>query len=740
MSAPLLPEHRADLQKSGLSEETIAACGLHSVRPADLKACRIPDVVSALAFPYYSLNGTPLDFQRWKLFYGDEISDKPKYWQPKGSDPLPYLPPLCAWQGLASDPTKPLLITEGEKKALAACQAGLPCIGIAGVWNWRTKLDTGERLTLPGLDQFIWKGRTVELVPDSDAWRPEKEADILRGFYALAMELKDRGAVGSFVALQDSVPKRGLDDFFAQIPVFQQETFTSCTRYPLDAPRFKELASWYQKWEKNQQSSNDPGLTKVIADEILRTDHFAKDAGNQLYVFERGCYRPYGDARIARRMKRFLEQTGHTSSWTIHRMREVTEYLRVDAPDLWDRPLASVLNLTNGLLDVKTGTLSPHSPRHLSPVQLPVAFDPSATCPLWEAFTARVLPMDCETLPFEVVASAMRGEILDQKAVLFVGAGENGKSTLLAAIGAFLGSENVSTLALQRLESDKFAVVRLLGKLANVCADLPSDHLAGTSTFKSLTGGDRLTGERKFQGSFEFSSYARLIFSTNHYPTSKDASHAFFRRWLVVPFDAVLDPGEKIPNLAAQLSGSGELSGVLNRALAALPGMRERGGFTQSESTQASLMEFREMTDPLAAWLDRCTVLSPEGMVSRKDLAILYNAALDAAGRSLTSPKAFCAAVRRLRPILKDGQRKIDGEVKDVFLGLSLSSLTPRTTGQESAHSVHSGRFPQISLQDQIEEGERVESIKIENELNELNGLSDPATVDENEIIDLDTP
>ena len=740
MTTPFLSEHRADLQKSGLSEATIAACGLHSVRPADLKACGIRGVVHALAFPYYSLNGTPSDFQRWKLFYGDEISDKPKYWQPKGSDPLPYFPALCAWQGLASDPTKPLLITEGEKKALAACQIGLPCIGIAGVWNWRTKLDTGERLTLPGLDQFIWKGRTVELVPDSDAWRPEKEEDILRGFYALAMDLKDRGAMVSFVALQDGVQKCGLDDFFAQIPVFQQETFTDCIRYPLDAPRFKRLASWYQQWGKRQQSDRNPGRTKILAAQILKTDHFAKDAGRQLYVFERGCYRSHGEEHVARRVQRYLEQTGRTAWWSAHRTREVVEYLRVAAPDLWDRPLASVTNLTNGLLDVKTGTLSPHSPCHLSPVQLPVAFDPSATCPLWESFTARVLPMDCQTLPFEVVASAMRGEILDQKAVLFVGAGENGKSTLLAAIGAFLGSENVSTLALQRLESDKFAVVRLLGKLANICADLPSDHLAGTSTFKALTGGDRLTGERKFQGSFEFSPYARLLFSTNHYPTSKDATHAFFRRWLIVPFDAVLDPREKIPNLVAQLSGPGELSGVLNRALAALPGMIKCGGFTRSESTQVALMEFREMTDPLAAWLDRCTVLSPEGMVTRKDLAILYNAASDATGRPLTSPKAFCAAVRRLRPTLKDGQRKIDGEVKDVFLGLSLSSLTPRTTGQESAHSVHSGRFPQISLQDQIEEGERVESIKIENELNGLNELSDPATVDEQEIIDLDTP
>ena len=519
--------------------------------------------------------------------------------------------------------------------------------------------------------------------------------------------------------------KIGLDDFFARIPAFQRETFAGCQRVPLDDPAFKALAAWYQRWEKRQRDGGDKGLTKILADEILRTDHFAKDAGDLLYVFQGGCYRPHGEARIFRQVKRLLEQNGDTAQWSSHRAREVVEYLSVDTPDLWDRPPASVINLTNGLLDVRTGTLSPHSPSHLSPVQLPVAFDPSATCPLWKSFTARVLPTDCHTVPFEVVASAMRGEITDQKAVLFVGAGENGKSTLLETVSAFLGRENVSTLALQRLEADKFAVVRLLGKLANVCADLPSDHLAGTSTFKALTGGDRLTGERKFQGSFEFSPFARLLFSTNHYPSSKDASHAFFRRWLVVPFDAVLDPHEKISNFAAQLSSPSELSGVLNRALAALPGMIQRGGFTQSESTQASLMEFREMTDPLAAWLDRFTVLSPKGMVSRKDLAISYNAAPDAAGRPLMTPKAFCAAVRRLRPTLKEGQRTMGGEVKDVFLGLSLPSHTPSTTGQESAHSVHSGLFPQISLQGQIEEGERVKSIKIGNELNGLNGLNE---------------
>lgn len=200
---PLHPDALADLKKSGLSDETIARCGLHSVPPADLKACPIPGVVHALAFPYFALDGSPLEFVRWKLFYEGEPGDKPKYWQPTGTDPLPYFPPFCDWQSLASDPTHTLLITEGEKKALAAGQAGLPCIGIAGVWNWRAKLDTGERLILPGLDQFVWKGRTAELVPDSDVWRTGKE-QALAGFYALGRELQTHGARVVFVKLPEA--------------------------------------------------------------------------------------------------------------------------------------------------------------------------------------------------------------------------------------------------------------------------------------------------------------------------------------------------------------------------------------------------------------------------------------------------------------------------------------------------------------------------------------------------------
>lgn len=480
----------------------------------------------------------------------------------------------------------------------------------------------------------------------------------------------------------------------------------------------------YPKGEDRGKAQSDHGLIKELADEILATEHFARDAGGQLYVFADGAYRPHGEVSISQHVKAILLANGDTKQWSSYRAREVQEFIRVDAPQLWERPPVDTLNLRNGLLDLSTHTLRLHAPDYLSPVQLPVAYEPTALCPLWDSFIARVLPDDCRRLPYELVTASLRGEVSDQQAVLLVGTGENGKSTLLAAIVAFLGRENVSGLALQRLELDKFSVVRLLGKLANICADLPSDHLASTSTFKALTGGDWLTAERKFQGSFEFVSFARLLFSTNHYPQSKDSSQAFFRRWLVIPFDAMIDPHERIPNLADRLAEPHELSGVLNQALSLLPAMMTRGGFSQSETTRAAMMEFREMTDPLAAWVERSTDATPHGMTSKKDLHIAYGAHADANGRPPMSPKSFYAGVKRLRPGLTEAQRRIHGEIRDVFLGIALKSQNEGTVSALSAHSAHSSQISLGCTKERKEGEERVIGLSRRNELNGLTPLT----------------
>jgi len=268
----------------------------------------------------------------------------------------------------------------------------------------------------------------------------------------------------------------------------------------------------------------------------------------------------------------------------------------------------------------------------------------------------------------------MRPDVSIQKAILLLGEGANGKSTYLAGVTAFLGRSNVSSVSLHKLESDRFSVARLVGKLANICSDLPSNHLVGTSTFKALTGGDTMLAESKFKDSFEFMPYARLVFSANHAPASADSSYAFFRRWHVIPFIRTFEGAEEIPRpeMDARLSNPRELSGVLNKALWALGLMQEQGGMIKSESMARAGDEFQRATDPVAVWLDCSTIEESAAFVSKKALLIAYNAAAEAAGRPPMTATAFGRILRRLRPNLQEGQRTVAGELAWVWLGLGL--------------------------------------------------------------------
>lgn len=179
MSA-LAPEHLDDLKKSGLTTTTIDALHYAAVRPQDLK---LRGVESAYALPYFHLDGTVNDFRRLKLFPPVKNGHgSMKYWQPAGTPPNLYCPPLFDWAIVAKDSHTPLLITEGEKKAAAACQQGLVTAAIGGVWCWGSTLDNGDRLTLPLLDEFQWTGRPVWLCPDSDGWHEGKEKSGASGF------------------------------------------------------------------------------------------------------------------------------------------------------------------------------------------------------------------------------------------------------------------------------------------------------------------------------------------------------------------------------------------------------------------------------------------------------------------------------------------------------------------------------------------------------------------------------
>lgn len=423
-------------------------------------------------------------------------------------------------------------------------------------------------------------------------------------------------------------------------------------------------------------------IIPLVADAILaRGERFAVDASGALWHYRAGVYQPHGDTVVRRLAKELLlGELAMPEKWSTHLADEIVAFLAVDAPQLWERPPEDRVNVQNGILSWRSRTLAPHSPEFLSPVQLGARYDPAARCPAIDAFVGQVFPDDAQQLAWELLAWLMVPSTDIQKAALLLGEGGNGKSTYLALCEAFLGKRNTSALPLQKLEADRFAAARLVGKLANICADLPSEALAGTSMFKAITGGDVISGERKFHESFDFTPFARLVFSANTPPRSPDASTAFYDRWIAIPFGGRFrGAAGEVPRreLDARLSAPAELSGALNRALDALPQLVKTARFSPAASVEQALRDFREVTDPFSIWLDVATTADPFAVTLCSALRSAYAKHCLEVGGAPMSDTALTQALKRARPHVDKKQRTVDDRVQWCYLGIGLGSQRP---------------------------------------------------------------
>ena len=121
--------------------------------------------------------------------------------------------PPCA-RGLLEDPSRPLFITEGVRKADAAVSKGLCCIDLLGVWNWRGTNDWGGKTALPDWEHIALNGREVYICFDSDVMlKPAVHEAMAR----LKAFLESRKASVRLVYLPPgpSAEKTGLDDWLA---------------------------------------------------------------------------------------------------------------------------------------------------------------------------------------------------------------------------------------------------------------------------------------------------------------------------------------------------------------------------------------------------------------------------------------------------------------------------------------------------------------------------------------------
>ncbi|GAX59894.1 hypothetical protein SCALIN_C04_0382 [Candidatus Scalindua japonica] len=296
----IAPEHRKDLKRSGLSDDTIKEAGIKSVPSGQINmklGFNIDGLVSMYEIPFDE------DYSRFKACYEDgktfnkDGSEKPKYLARKDSGNRLFIPSKA--KTILQDVSIPLEITEGEKKSLKACQEGLYCIAITGLWNWKVK-DKYE--LIPDYNEIALDGRTIYLIPDNDWLLPNRRGErknLKQAVSGLAYILIDRGAKVYWRELPQGEGKIGLDDFLChhsvdelkQLPVHQLRKLTLDEMISNATPDIQQeeiqeisrrIASLQSESEKSQYVNRLSDKTKISKRAItkdIKEQHSQKGSG-----------------------------------------------------------------------------------------------------------------------------------------------------------------------------------------------------------------------------------------------------------------------------------------------------------------------------------------------------------------------------------------------------------------------------------------------------------------------------
>ncbi|MDZ4906342.1 DNA primase family protein [Clostridium perfringens] len=373
---------------------------------------------------------------------------------------------------------------------------------------------------------------------------------------------------------------------------------------------------WYEEQEKGLKF-----LPFVLAKHLSETRDVYY-GGESFLIYENGVYNISGEKEAGRIIMDYM-LPNYCIMASIRDCREQWDILvSKDFDDFNRNPY--LVNVRNGLLDIRDMSFKEHTPSYLSTVQLNVEYNPQVDCPQFKKFLNEVL--DCKLIPLvqEIVGYLLTTNTASQKAFVFWGPARTGKSTLLWVVEyLLLGKKNVSNIPWQEI-GDKFKTAELLGKLANVFSDLPSKSIDDTGIFKVVTGEDYLMAEKKNKNPFKFKPFARLVFSCNELPRNYvDRTEGFYRRLIIVPFSRQIDKSKIDKSLKYKFQR--EKEGILNWALEGLKRLYENNfEFSENELTDGVKKEYKRENNNVISFVEECCEIDSLFSCSRIEIYEAY--------------------------------------------------------------------------------------------------------------------
>ena len=305
-----------------------------------------------------------------------------------------------------------------------------------------------------------------------------------------------------------------------------------------------------------------------------------------------------------------------------------------------------LLNVKNGTLDLRTGALRAHHREDWLTKLAPVVYDPTATCPRWEEFLARIMAGNAALIRYlqRAVGYTLTGITSEQALFFLYGVGANGKSTFIEVIRAMMGDHATAAdfSTFQRRETDgaRNDLARLAGARMVSAVEPERGRPMAESVVKQITGGDPVAARFLFKEYFEYTPVFKLWWAANQRQPVTGTDYGMWRRIRLIPFTVTIPEQERDPALKQKLLA--ELPGILAWAVRGCLEWQQDGLGTPAEVREAT-EDYREAMDPLGGFLAEHCAVEPGATATARELYAGYQRWAEANAEQPIAQRTFAA-------------------------------------------------------------------------------------------------
>jgi putative DNA primase/helicase len=508
------------------------------------------------------------------------------------------------WLEIIQNISIPIFITEGCKKAGAGLTYQYPTLALLGV---EMGLDEGKLVS--NLAIFAQRGRVIYICFDSDIVR---KSSVKKALLRLGKVLREQGC-NVYIVIWEESRGKGMDDFLVANGKAEFEVAITAAQniHEFENQALNDQTNKIQKNKLLEQSS----IAEIIAPKCTTLKFDSQIS--QWMKYEDGYWSIASKEKILqviiKEIKALYPDLGFNSSYP----EGVINLLKIELLcHKWNEPPKHLLPFKNGVLDLKTHQIIPHSPDYCFLNIIDREHDINAkdwsVIQEWMNFVFE----DNDHQKYLLLcwyAAVLRGMWPLHRFALITGLGGTGKSTAMKLATELVGKRFCHSLTLSSLNNNQFQTGKIYDKRL-VCINDADFYRGNIEIFKNITGGDEISIEEKYKTSFTAIYKGMVMITANQLVFTANDS-GLDRRMILFKFNRVVPKTDTdfLAKLCTQISGfTNYLLSISEEEIThtLINKVDESGVREQNE------VEFLLQRNSVADWLNSNYVYDPNNQIS----------------------------------------------------------------------------------------------------------------------------